>query len=140
MSVRDPPDPERHQRRADQGAGDDGADRERAETALDEVDRQQQSNKAIAERAHTARRQVSSMFLRPRGTAIGGSRAYRPCLVRAPRCLSPSATGDEWWRPMPPGASPDALRVQTRRRPASTNTSSASPQVATFATTRPSWL
>jgi MFS family permease len=25
------------------------------------------------------------------------------------------ATGDEWWRPMPPGVSPDALRVLAAR-------------------------
>jgi len=57
MPVGDPPDPERHQCRADQRAGHDGADRQCAEAALDQVDRQQKGDKAVAKRPHAARRE-----------------------------------------------------------------------------------
>jgi hypothetical protein len=35
--------------------------------------------------------------------------------ARSPLMPGRWASGDEWWRPMPPGASADALRVLTAR-------------------------
>src|SRR5205823_2113027 len=63
----DPPDPEREDGRADKRAGHDRTNCQRAEPELDEVDRQQQGDKAIAERAHATRRQYTQCIGRGAG-------------------------------------------------------------------------
>src|SRR5215469_16800741 len=92
MAVRDPPDPQRQQRSADQGAGDDGADRKRAEPQFDKVDRKQQRDIAVAQRPHAARCQDRNAS----ADAPGGSgRHHSPPAADPPRISAPTHNQSE---------------------------------------------
>jgi hypothetical protein len=71
MPVGDHPDPEGQQSRPDQGAADDHPDLEGAEAELEEIDRQQQRDKAVAESPNRADGE-------PTRSKMRGSRSGQP--------------------------------------------------------------
>jgi hypothetical protein len=111
IAIGNPPDPQRQQGGADQRAGHDRTDRQRAESERDEVDGKQQRDKAIAERPHAARRQDTQRIGRSPGR-------HRP-----PPLVSPRQSAAHVQLPRITRPSPD-IRSRPRttlRKPASSS-------------------